>query len=142
MTKESRGRRLLQLADQETWLERLSRQLPLASTPNCSQRYPTLYRESLVWGLTGNQLRDIEYSGRSPYLAVRRFQLTWRVIGYAEAFGLRVELIIAVVDALGKLRVTWHNEPETFASILAWRKAEQRLGLAWPAMHCVQGKSA
>jgi hypothetical protein len=57
------------------------RSLELADQP---ARYT---RQAIDWGLTGNQLVDAW--GRHGYLAVRRLQLTWRVIGFAEALALR-----------------------------------------------------
>jgi hypothetical protein len=54
--------------------------------------------EPLDWGLTGDQLM---YAKRS-YLAVRRPQLTWRVIGYAESLGLQIEQLETVTDAPGR----------------------------------------
>jgi hypothetical protein len=88
--------------------------------------------ESICHGLTGDQLCDICISENEPRLYVRRTQLTWRVIGFAEAFGLRVEQLVAIVDDAG-LFIVWRGEADD--SIRAWREAEQRLKLRRPARH-------
>jgi hypothetical protein len=59
-----------------------------------------LSRQAIDWGLTGDQLVDaVERHG---YLAVHRPQLTWRVIGFAEALGLQIGQLHAVTDTRRK----------------------------------------
>jgi hypothetical protein len=93
------------------------------------------HRETLAWGLSGEQLCDEMDKDRPSILIVRRPQLTWRVIGYAETLGLRVKHIYAVVDDANGIFVVWRGGSEAHASILAWRKAERRLKLSRRAEH-------
>jgi hypothetical protein len=71
---------------------------------------------------------------RHGYLMVRRPQLTWRVIGFAEAFGLQIGQLQAVTDTCPEgLQVFWRGEAE--ASMRAWREAERVLELSRRAAH-------
>ena len=103
-------------------------------------------RESLCWGLTGDQLMDHDEmnNGHCSVLIVRRPQLTWRVIGHAEELGLRIENLSAVVDDVTEIVVVWRGLPndELCASIEAWREAERHLNLPRRAQHYVRLKEA
>jgi hypothetical protein len=97
-------------------------------------------REAIALGLSGDQLFDemiaAMNNGRSSTLIVRRPQLTWRVIGFAEALGGRVLSLCAVADD-DEIFVIWHEDSEVRASIEAWREAERRLRLPRCAQHYV-----
>jgi hypothetical protein len=89
-------------------------------------------RQAIDWGLTGKQLEDA--FERYGYLAVGRPQLTWRVIGFAEALGLRIEQLQAVTDTRAEgLQVFWRGEAP--ASARAWRETERLLELPRRATH-------
>jgi hypothetical protein len=91
-----------------------------------------LSRQAIDWGLTGNQLVDA--LERQAYLAVGRPQLTWRVIGFAEALGLQIGQLQAVSDTRAEgLQVFWRGE--ALASARAWREAERLLELPRQATH-------
>jgi hypothetical protein len=91
-------------------------------------------RQSLACGMIGDQLWRYDRGG---CLAVRRPQLTWRLLGYAEAQGLQLEHIDSVIHYpsvdLSPL-VLWNNEV-ALASVRAWRAAERHVGVAFPAKH-------
>jgi hypothetical protein len=91
-----------------------------------------LSRQAIDWGLTGKQLEDAFEPYR--YLAVGRPQLTWRVIGFAEALGLQVGQLQAVTDTRAEgLQVFWRGDAQ--ASTRAWREAERLLELPRRAAH-------
>ena len=89
-------------------------------------------RQAIDWGLTGKQLEDA--LERYGYLAVGRPQLTWRLIGFAEALGLQIGQLQAVTDTRAEgLQVFWRGE--ALASARAWREAERLLELPRQATH-------
>lgn len=88
--------------------------------------------------LTRGYLADRGNAVTDSYMVVYRPKLTWRVIGYAEALGLQIKHIEAVIHcSYSGLLVVWRTKPVT--DVQAWQEAERRLGIECTAQHVFSG---